>query len=313
MHCSIFHYLCWLQPKIRKLNAIFFELKIRSFFSILLQLGKVKITMAVTVSTLTGYLLAKGTIDLDAILPSIGIFLLACGSSALNHYQERDTDARMTRTRNRPIPAGKISPTGALIVAMVYSVAGAMLLYLGSGFLGLQLGLLALIWYNAIYTPLKRKTAFAVIPGAVIGAIPPVVGWVAGGGKLADPQALILAFYFFIWQVPHFWLLTLYLHKDYEEAGYPTLQKLFTDIQIKRITFVWIMATTITALLLPLYGLITSTFFIILLFAISILAVTSFRDMLLDRAKPFNTRRSFIKINVYFLLVIVVVWLDQLL
>lgn len=278
-----------------------------------MQLGKVKITMAVTVSTLTGYLLARGTIDTNAILPALGIFLLACGSSAINHYQERDMDARMTRTKSRPIPAGKISPMGAMMVALAYSVSGSVLLFLGSGFLGLQLGLLALIWYNAIYTPLKRKTAFAVIPGAVIGAIPPVVGWVAGGGKVLDPQALILGFYFFIWQVPHFWLLTLYLHKDYEEAGYPTLQKLFTDTQIKHITFVWIMATAITALLLPLYGLITTTFFIILLFAISILAVTSFRDMLLDRAKPFNTRRSFLKINVYFLLVIVVVWLDRLL
>jgi protoheme IX farnesyltransferase len=147
----------------------------------------------------------------------------------------------------------------------------------------------------------------------VIGAIPPVVGWVAGGGKLADPQALILAFYFFIWQVPHFWLLTLFLHKDYEEAGYPTLQQRFTDVQIKRITFMWIMATAITALLLPLYGLITSTIFTVLLFAISMLTVTSFRDMFLDKDKPINTRRSFMKINVYFLLVIVVLWLDRLL
>jgi protoheme IX farnesyltransferase len=129
-------------------------LKTRSFITILIELGKVKITVAVTVSTLTGYLLARGTIDPGAILPAPGIFLLACGSSAINHYQERDMDARMTRTRNRPIPSGKISQNSALIIALTYSLAGSVLLFLGSGFLALQLGLLALLWYNAIiYTP----------------------------------------------------------------------------------------------------------------------------------------------------------------
>jgi protoheme IX farnesyltransferase len=281
--------------------------------TVLLQLGKVKITLAVTVSTLTGYLLASGRIDTDAILPALGIFLMACGSSAMNQYQERENDARMTRTKNRPIPAGKVTPTGALVIAFLYILAGGLLLFLGPGFLALQLGLLALIWYNAIYTPLKRRTAFAVVPGAVIGAIPPVVGWVAGGGKLFDPQALILAFYFFIWQVPHFWLLAVYHNQDYEEAGYPTLRYHFSEHQIKRITFAWILATAVTSLLLPLYGIISSTGFIIVLFALSLLTTVSFRDMLINRDAPLNTRRSFMKINVYFLGVIVIIWLDRLL
>jgi len=180
-----------------------------NFFKLLVELGKVKITFAVSLTTITGYVLAKGVFDSGLILPAIGIFILACGSSALNHYQEKDKDSLMERTKNRPIPSGRISPDRALFVALALSVAGAWLLYYSSGFLAMQLGILALIWYNGIYTPLKRKTAFAVIPGSLIGAIPPAVGWVAGGGNMLNPNLFLLLFFFFIWQVPHFWLLLL--------------------------------------------------------------------------------------------------------
>ncbi len=132
------------------------------------------------------------------------------------------------------------------------------MIYIGSGFLALQLALLALIWYNAIYTPLKKKTAFAVVPGSVIGALPPLVGWVAGGGSLADPRALIIAFFFFIWQVPHFWLLLLKYGKEYEKAGYPSLTSIYSSKQIKYTTFIWTFATAVTALMLPVFGIVNS-------------------------------------------------------
>jgi len=279
---------------------------------VILELGKVRITIAVTLSTLTGYILATGKIDTGIILPSLGIFLLACGSSAINHYQEREMDAKMKRTAHRPIPSGRISPNGALIVALIFVFSGSYLLYKGSGFLGLQLGILALIWYNAIYTPLKRRTAFAVIPGAVIGAIPPVVGWVAGGGKLLDPEALMLAFFFFIWQVPHFWILLLKYGDEYEKAGYPTLSRKFSTEQIKKITFVWTTALIVTSFLLPLYGIISSQIILILLVVTSIVILISFTDLLRNTGKVIKTRSAFMKINIYFLLVMLYMWIDKL-
>jgi heme o synthase len=198
------------------------------FLKTLSELAKVKITFAVALTTITGYLLAKGEFDEGMILPAVGIFLLACGSSAINHYQEREQDAKMERTKDRPIPSGRISPAGALLFAFILSAAGSWLLYTGSGMLAMQLGLLALIWYNVIYTPLKKKSAFAVVPGAVIGAIPPLVGWVAGGGSLADPRAMFMAFFFFIWQVPHFWLLMLKYGEEYTKAGFPSITRIYT-------------------------------------------------------------------------------------
>lgn len=276
-----------------------------------LELAKVRITFAVALTTITGYLLASGTFDAGIILPAIGIFLLACGSSAINHFQERDKDAKMERTKNRPIPSGRISPAGALIFALLLSIAGSILLYKSSGMLGLQLGLLALIWYNLIYTPLKRRTAFAVVPGAIIGSIPPLVGWVAAGGSLADPRALFMAFFFFIWQVPHFLLLMLKYGEEYVKAGFPSITNLYTSPQVKRITFIWIVATAVSALMLPAFNVVGSWVVILGLFISSLWLIGQFSRLILYRERPFSPIRYFMKINYFVLAVIIFLSLDS--
>jgi len=270
-----------------------------------LELSKVKITVAVALTTITGYLLARGRFDIYLLLPTLGIFILACGSSAINHYQERDKDALMERTHNRPIPSGRISAKGALLFAFILTIVGSYILYDSAGPLAMQLGLLALLWYNAIYTPLKNKTAFAVIPGAVIGAIPPLVGWVAGGGSLLDARAMIMAFFFFIWQVPHFWLLMLKYGNEYEKAGYPAITKIYSESQIKNVTFIWVLATAVSALMIPLFYL-TESWIIIAGFLIAcIWLMLVFSRLLLRRDEPFNPMFYFMRIN-YFVLAIIV-------
>lgn len=278
------------------------------------ELAKVKITFAVALTTITGYLLAGGGFDTGLILPTLGIFLLACGSSAINHFQEREQDAKMERTQNRPIPSGRISPTGALLFAFVLSAAGSWLLYVSSGMLGMQLGLLALIWYNVIYTPLKKKSAFAVVPGAVIGSIPPLVGWVAAGGSLADPRAVFMAFFFFIWQVPHFWLLMLKYGEEYTKAGYPSITQIYSPRQIKSITFIWIAATAVSALMLPAFNVVESWIVIIGLLVSSAWLVSQFTRLLRqNETTPFSPIRYFMKINYFVLAVIVLLGVDRFL
>ncbi len=280
------------------------------YLKLLLELSKVKITFAVALTTITGYVLANGGFDAGFILPTLGIFLLACGSSALNHYQERDLDKLMERTKDRPIPSGRITPGGALAVALILSVAGALLIYYGSGFLAMQLGILALIWYNGIYTYLKRKTAFAVVPGSVIGAIPPAVGWVAGGGSLANPELWILLFFFFIWQVPHFWLLLLKYGKEYEKAGFPSLTGIYTETQIKHITFIWTFSTAIVAIMISAFGIADSLFSRIGLLIASIYLIIVFSQLLYKRQKKFNPFYYFMRINYFVLAVIILLSLD---
>ncbi len=280
---------------------------------ILAELSKVRITFAVALTTIAGYLLASGQFDSGMILPTLGIFILACGSSALNHYQDSDRDILMERTKNRPIPAGKISRNNTLLIAILLTAIGSALIYIGSDFVGFQLGLLALIWYNAIYTPMKRKTAFAVIPGSVIGAIPPVVGWVAGGGSITDPHAMILAFFFFIWQVPHFWLLMLRYGKEYEKAGYPAITSLYSDKQVRYITFLWTFATAISALMIPMFGLITSKTITILLMLAVFWLVVVFAGLLRKQVTTFNPFYYFMRINYFVLAVIIFLSIDPLL
>jgi heme o synthase len=278
---------------------------------VFLELSKVKITFAVALTTITGYLLAGGSFDVGLILPTIGIFLLACGSSAINHYQEREKDALMERTRERPIPSGRISPGGALAFAFVLTSAGSAILYLSSGMLGMQLGLLALIWYNIIYTPLKKRTAFAVVPGAVIGSIPPLVGWVSAGGGLSDPRAWFMAFFFFIWQVPHFWLLMLKYGEEYTNAGFPSITKIYSARQIKNITFIWILATAVSALMLPAFNVVESWVVMAGLLISSIWLVGQFTRLLSVRDIAFSPIKYFMKINYFVLAVIIFLSLDR--
>ncbi len=287
-------------------------MSIKESVQILIELNKVKITFAVTLTTIAGYVLAKNTFDSGLILPVLGIFILACGSAALNHFQDRDKDILMKRTSNRPIPSGKISPGMVLIIAIIEIALGTYIIYLGSNFLAAQLGLLALIWYNGIYTPLKRKTAFAVVPGSIIGAIPPMVGWVAGGGQLSDPRLLVLAFFFFIWQVPHFWLLMLKYGKEYEDAGYPSITSMISKQQIKNATFMWTAATAVTALMIPVSGLISTVFFKITIVLAAIWLVAVFARLLSPKKEDFNPFFYFMRINYFVLIMIIALSIDPL-
>ena len=279
---------------------------------ILFELTKLKITLFVTVTTAFGFISAAGDVTAAIIAPVTGILLLACGSAAVNHYQERKTDALMDRTKNRPIPSGRISPQNALYVALTLIITGSVILYEGAGVLALGLGLLNLLWYNGIYTPLKRSNALAIIPGSMVGAIPPVVGWIAAGGNIFDPQIIIIAFFFFIWQIPHFWLLLLILSKDYEQAGFPTLTKTFNQDQLSRITFMWISATGITGILIPLFGIIKFPLIDFVIFLSSLWLIIKATKLLQNNKGKKSFGFAFRTINIFARLVVILLSIDKL-
>lgn len=281
-------------------------------FQIFAEITKLRITIFVTVTTMFGFIAATDSIDSQIILPALGILLLACGSAALNHYQERKTDLLMERTKNRPIPAGKISAAATLQLSVVLVISGAILLFIGSGLFALSLGLLNLIWYNAVYTPLKKVSALAIIPGSLVGAIPPVVGWVAGSGNILDPQIILISFFFFIWQIPHFWLLLMVLDKDYQKAGFPTLTQIFSQQQLGRITFVWIIATGVTGLLLPLFQISHNQFVNYSLFIAALLLAFKSINLLQQTQETSAFRFAFRSINYFALFVVLVVTIDKL-
>ena len=279
---------------------------------LLISLGKVRISLLVTLSTATGYLLAAEEVTIQMLLPAAAVFLLACGACALNQFQERKIDALMERTKNRPLPSGRLNPSSGLFISLGLISIGSFILFHRANLLTGMLGLFAVFWYNAIYTPLKRKTAFAAIPGALIGAIPPALGWVSGGGSLLDPRIWAIVFFFFMWQITHFWLLLLDFGKEYEKAGLPSLTRIFSPTQLRRILFAWVFATAVACLILPLFGLVTSYavrvgcliagFWLVLRTARSLIAQNSSLSFL----PPFHT------INVYMISVILLFSLDHL-
>jgi protoheme IX farnesyltransferase len=174
-----------------------------------------------------------------------GTTLIAAGTSALNHYFERDTDALMRRTASRPLPSGQLSPREALLFGISLIAAGTLYLALATNTLATVLGILTSITYLCLYTPLKRKTTLATMVGAFPGAVPPLIGWAAARGTLSL-DAWILFAMLFLWQFPHFDAISWMYREDYGRAGILMLP--VVDREGKR-TFREILLTA--ALLVP--------------------------------------------------------------
>lgn len=283
----------------------------KNFLKILLELGKVRISLSVAFSALTGYILYTGNLDSAGWLLALGVFFMSGSSSAFNHWQEKNIDAKMPRTQNRPIPSGKISALFGLTVAIGFAVAGSVILFFSAPVIALILSWVTLFFYNLVYTPLKKVTAFAVIPGSMVGALPPMIGWAGAGGNLSSEIILLVASFFFIGQIPHFWLLLLMFGDQYKLAGLPSLNQLFSENQIKRITYTWIL-TTIASALLVLFFVFKSQIlmFVLLLYTFYLLSSLS---MAVFVQKEFKVRPAFYKLNFLYLFMMIFLVIDGLL
>ena len=185
----------------------------------LVALAKPRITTLVVFTTAVGLWMAPVRLEWPRIfLTLFGTVLIVAAANALNMYLERDTDALMPRTMNRPLPAGRMDPAVALKFGVILAVISVPLLTLAVGALPGLLASVALISYVLLYTPMKRKSSIALLVGGVPGAIPPLIGWTAATGRLDTPGVLLFAV-MFLWQVPHFLAITLFRKQDYARAG----------------------------------------------------------------------------------------------
>lgn len=287
-------------------------MNLKNQFKILFELTKIKITSFITLTTLFGYICYSQEVSWRLIIAIFGTLILASGSAVLNHIQEYKTDALMERTRQRPIPSGKISIKSASFIASFFVFVGLILLSL-NGSIPFFLGMLNLFWYNAVYTPLKKVSRIAILPGSLVGAIPPAIGWTSAGGYILDPQILVISFFFFIWQIPHFWLLLLMLGNDYERAGFPTITQTLGMQQLSRITFIWIAATVVTSLLIPVFGIVRNPILYVTLLSVGIWLTWKASRFLREQNQKMNFRFAFREINIFAVLVMLIISLDQLL
>jgi heme o synthase len=193
-------------------------------------LGKPRLNLLVIVSALAGYIMGGGAAASPVLLLSmlVGTALVAGGASAFNQVIEREPDALMRRTRMRPLPDGRLHPAESLVFAGLTSAAGLFILAAGANLLSAAVALATLVSYAAIYTPLKRRTSFATVVGAIPGALPPVIGWAAATGTLSR-GAWVLFGIVFLWQLPHFLAIAWIYRDDYARAGFPMLPVIEPD------------------------------------------------------------------------------------
>jgi protoheme IX farnesyltransferase len=185
-----------------------------------IELTKPRITWLILMSTGIGFWagLRPGWGLLTLFHALAGTGLLASGTAVLNQWYERDTDARMVRTRGRPLPTGRVSPLASLAFGVALSLAGFMELWLGANLLTASLGALTLISYLLVYTPLKKRSPICTTVGAFPGAMPPLIGYAAAAGTL-DVRSWILYAILFLWQFPHFLSIAWIYREDYARGG----------------------------------------------------------------------------------------------
>jgi len=277
-----------------------------------LELSKFKIMIPVSLTGFTGYFIFKPSFSYQIVLVSIGILLLAIAASVLNQIQEVEPDKRMDRTKNRPIPAGNIDIRHAIMFFLVNLLAGLAIIYLAGNLKAMIVGLITIIWYNGIYTYSKRITSFAVVPGAVTGALPPLIGWMAAGGSIWDKPVIFLEFLLFIGQIPHFWLLIMKYGEEYKDAGVPSLSDIFNRSQINWLTFSWVVTSAVAALFLCYFEIIKSMPVIVILLIASILMIWQFSDLLKNQGISNNFKKYSKILDLYFLLVLLLLITDRI-
>ena len=208
----------------------------------LVALAKPRLSLLVFLTTGVGMYLAPGSLGWGrGVVCLLATALVVGAANALNCYAERDVDALMHRTRSRPLPARRMEPRVALLFGVALAVVSVVALVLAANVLTGLFAAVATLLYLGVYTPLKRRTWFAVIVGAVPGAIPPLMGWTAVTGRI-DPGAWALFALLFAWQLPHFLAISLYLAEDYARGGLPVLSVAYGPGMARRATVLTAMA-----------------------------------------------------------------------
>ena len=200
-------------------NSIHNKVLFSAIFSDFKQLTKVGLSLSVVFSSLAGYVLAAEDIKISIlVLLAIGGYLMVGASNAFNQIIEKDTDALMKRTKNRPLPAGRMHVSMAMVIAISFTIVGLTILYNINPKSAL-FGAISIFLYTSVYTPLKSVTPLAVFVGAIPGAIPFMLGWVAATNDFSIEPGMLFLIQFF-WQFPHFWAIAWLQYDEYKKAGF---------------------------------------------------------------------------------------------
>lgn len=200
-------------------NTISWSVKLRAYSELL----KPRLSFLVAFSSAFGYLLGTPSVEWGRLVfLMLGGYLISGASVIINQIIEKDLDLLMSRTKDRPLPSGRVSVDEAKVLALLCATLGILVLYASTNLLTVGLSLLSLLLYAFAYTPLKRVGPIAVFMGAIPGALPPFIGWVAATGTMGYEPGILFGIQF-IWQFPHFWAIAWVSDDDYKKAGFKLL------------------------------------------------------------------------------------------
>jgi len=251
----------------------------KNFLFTLIQGGRWRLSIAAALVSVLGALVASPKADFRLAAIFAGSVFFALAVTWFNQIQERQTDGLMSRTKKRPLANNSLPVEYAIIWAMFCLAASFVLLFMCGGWSAIVILFVVIFFYNGIYTPMKKRSLFALILGAVAGAAPPVLGWECAGGRIFSIEPFTLFLLFFVWQIPHFWLVVERNGLDYESAEFPLPWRYFGDRLYRHILILWILAFCVALLALPAFGLVHSTIaqmFVLFISAAFVITVIAF-------------------------------------
>ncbi len=287
-----------------------------NLLSLYLRLAKARLSALVVVTTAVGFIMAPaptGSVGFDwmrFVMTALGTALAAGGANALNQLLEIRRDGLMHRTRQRPLPSGELGVTHGLLVSLAMAYAGLAVLALTVNLAAAGLALITIVTYLALYTPLKTRTTLNTLAGAVCGAIPPMIGWVAASGRL-DPGAWVLGVILFVWQIPHFFALAWLYREDYRRGGFAMLPVIDPDGrltgQVVVVSSLLLLPVALAATLFGLAGWVYA-----LGSTIAGLWLLSFGVHLLARRTQENAKRLFLASVIYLPVLLCLMVVDRI-
>jgi protoheme IX farnesyltransferase len=238
-----------------------------------LEMFKSHLCLYIGLSAVFGHVMAQQRFSADSLLTGILVFLLATGSAILNNIQDREYDCFFARTRNRTLPQNKVPLTHAKALFIVFIISGLSGLFITGGFVPFFWGIMAIVCYNGLYTPLKKLSLLAIIPGSLSGILPPLIGWTWAGKSIFNPDILIIMNIFALWQIPHFFIILLRSKnrqlknsqktmfnpdKNPYLKNFPCFTKIFSPAEIMLQIMIWTSLYSLGIVLFLINGLITN-------------------------------------------------------
>jgi heme o synthase len=278
---------------------------------VIYQLIKFKLSLAVTFSAATGFFISRQEPGIRLLFVSLGVFLLASGAAVLNQITEINYDRLMKRTMGRPLPLELVTVRTAWVITALLFFSGLIFLSF-TQITAVLLGVLAVVLYNLVYTKLKSVTSLAIVPGALVGAIPPLMGFEATPGTVLSPEIILFSSFIFLWQLPHFWLILIRNTDDYKAAGFVTISEFFRQKQIRILVLVWVVISSALLVVLTSYYNVFPFELSRLVIPLNLVFILLFCYFLFRKNEREEYSSAFILINLFNLLIMILFAINSL-